>query len=199
MTTSPVPTPRPARRDDPRMRTVEMAAVHVPDLEESDTLGSGPVRAPLSVVKVGLLVAAGGTIGGILRFLLAVAFPVVATPTLVEMPWSTLAVNVTGSLALGALVGVLEARPAPPWVMPLLGTGLCGGFTTMSAVVLEGSAMLGADFPIYALTYAVLTVVSCIGSVVIGLFGGKRVALLHRSYTRGEVASSTGSARREQR
>ena len=56
------------------------------------------------------------------------------------------------------------------------GAGLCGGFTTFAAVVLEGSAILGADFPVPALGYAVLTVALCLGAVVLGLLGGRRLA-----------------------
>jgi CrcB protein len=59
---------------------------------------------------------------------------------------------------------------------PLLGTGLCGGFTTMSTVVLEGSAMIGADFPLLALSYAGLTLVLGLAAVVAGLILGRRLA-----------------------
>lgn len=153
-----------------------MAAVRFEDVLASDTLGSGPVREGLGPWRTALLVAAGGAVGAILRFSLGVLAPTVTTPTLVEVPWATLAVNVLGSLGLGALTGALEVRSGRAWVQPLLGTGLCGGFTTFSAVVLEGSAFIGADFPVLALGYAVLTIVVCLGAVVAGLLGGRRIA-----------------------
>jgi CrcB protein len=158
------------------MHTVEMAALRFVDVTESDTLGSGPPPVRLPAWRVGLLVAAGGALGAMLRFALTVLAPAVTTPTLVEIPWATLIVNLLGCLGLGTLNGYLEISPGRPWMHPLLGTGLCGGFTTMSTVVLEGSAMIGADFPILALIYAGLTLVLCLAAVVAGLLLGHRIA-----------------------
>lgn len=158
------------------MRTVEMDAVREAEAEEVETLDSGPAPRPLATRQVIALVAAGGALGATLRFIAAAVFPTTATPTLVEIPWSTLAVNVIGCLILGALTGVMEVRPVPAWTKPLIGTGFCGGFTTMSAVVLDGSAMVGADFPTVALTYALLTLAICIGATVVGLALAMRLA-----------------------
>ena len=107
---------------------------------------------------------------------LSLGAPAVTTPTRGESPWATLIVNLLGCLGLGTLNGDLESTPGRPWMHPLLGTGLCGGFTTMSTVVLEGSAMIGADFPILALIYAGLTLVLCLAAVVAGLLLGHRLA-----------------------
>lgn len=157
------------------MQTVEMAALRFEDIAESETLRSGPIHAELALWQTALLVAAGGTLGAILRFALTALVPTVTTPTLVELPWATFWVNLLGCLGLGALNGVLEVRAGRPWMQPLLGTGLCGGFTTFSAVVLEGSAMIGADFAILAMSYAVLTAVLCLAAIVLGLVGGRRL------------------------
>lgn len=160
------------------MHTVEMAALRFDDLDQTtDTFGSGPVQVPLPSWKIALLVAGGGAVGAMLRFVVSLIIPTVSTPTLVELPWATFWVNLLGCLGLGTLTGVLEARPGRPWVQPLLGVGLCGGFTTMSTVVLEGSAMVGADFPLEAFGYALLTVVLCLAATVAGLLGGRRAAL----------------------
>ena len=163
-----------------------MAALRLEDVTDGDTLGSGPVQARLTPRRVALLVAVGGAIGSLLRFVLAVLAPTVSTPTLVELPWSTLWANVLGCLALGVLTGALEVRPGRPWMQPLLGTGLCGGFTTTSMAVLEGAAMIGADFPTQAFTYALLTVFVCLGAVVGGIFAGRRLA--HRAAARSDHA-----------
>lgn len=154
------------------MQTVEMAALTQQDLVDATTLGSGPIHAPLPRYQVALLVAAGGALGGVLRLAVALMAPTVTTPTLVEIPWSTLSVNVLGSLVLGVLIGAIEVRSLRPWVFPLLGTGVCGGFTSLSTVVLEGSAMIGADFPLAGFGYAMLTIVGGIGAVVLGLLAG---------------------------
>lgn len=163
-----------------------MAALRFEGVIGSETLGSGPVGPPPARWRIALLVAAGGALGAILRFLLTVLVPTVTTPTLVELPWSTFWVNLIGCLALGAMTGALEVRPGRPWMQPLLGTGLCGGFTTFSTVVLEGSAMIGADFPILALVHGTQTVVLCLGAMVVGLLVGRRLAERTRDRRAGQ-------------
>lgn len=44
------------------------------------------------------------------------------------LPWTTMAINVTGSLILGSLA----AYQPPNKAMLMLGTGYCGAFTTYS-------------------------------------------------------------------
>lgn len=43
-------------------------------------------------------------------------------------------INVVGCLLLGLLVGAARGRRWRRWVVPLLGTGFCGSFTTFSSV-----------------------------------------------------------------
>lgn len=73
-----------------------------------------------------LLVLAGAAVGAPLRYL---ADRYVAARHDSVFPWGTFAVNVSGSLLLGVAVG---AARADGWVLPLVGTGLCGAFTTFS-------------------------------------------------------------------
>ena len=80
----------------------------------------------LVVVGVGLL---GGT-GAIARFLLDGA---VASRLAGAFPFGTLAVNLTGALALGALHGAGVGGDA----LRLAGTGLLGAYTTFSTWALE--------------------------------------------------------------
>jgi CrcB protein len=66
-----------------------------------------------------------------------------------RLPWGTLAVNLVGSLLLGALGGAGVSAPA----MALLGTGFCGGLSTYSSFAVqsvEGGPRRGP-------TYVVLT------------------------------------------
>lgn len=166
MTTAPLP-----RRDDPRMHTVEMAAVSG-DLEDHEILTS--VRPGPSTRGTALLVAAGGALGATLRYLLELAAPTTATPTLVDIPWSTWTANVLGCLLMGVIAGYLESGGrAPAWARPFLATGLCGGFTTMSTLVLQVSAMIGADFPLIALEYGVGSAVLALLALVVGLLAGR--------------------------
>lgn len=73
-----------------------------------------------------LLVALGGAAGAVLRH----AVDVTAPATL--FPWGTLAINVVGALALGLLPAVALVRRSTR-VALLLGPGVLGGFTTVSA------------------------------------------------------------------
>ncbi len=78
-------------------------------------------------------VALAGAAGALLRWLLGELVPEQG----MKFPWVTFAINVGGSALLGLLVGVVHALPrTPEWVMPTLGTGLLGSFTTFSSVML---------------------------------------------------------------
>jgi CrcB protein len=85
------------------------------------------------VVGVGLL----GGAGAIARFLLDGA---VAARAGRAFPWGTLAVNISGAFALGALVGAALSGDA----YRLVATGLLGAYTTFSTWTFE-SHRLGED------------------------------------------------------
>jgi fluoride exporter len=76
------------------------------------------------LVGIGLL----GGIGAVARFLLDGAITERAGGA---FPWGTLAVNVSGSFALGLVVGATDDT------YRLLGTGLLGAYTTFSTWMLE--------------------------------------------------------------
>lgn len=107
----------------------------------------------------GLLVFVGGGSGALLRWWLG---------GVVASPWGTLLVNVVGCLLMGLLAGVAgrsgEAEPA----RLLLGVGLLGGFTTMSAFALD-TVQLWSRAPATALLYAGLTLAGSLGGLAIGL------------------------------
>lgn len=108
-------------------------------------------------------VAAGGVLGTCSRYAVAQAWP--ASPG--DVPWSTLLVNVTGSLLIGVLVGV-RGRPRRPATAAFLGPGLLGGWTTFSAYAVEAHGLLVASRPVAAAAYAVGTLVLCLVAVVVG-------------------------------
>jgi CrcB protein len=79
-------------------------------------------------------VAVGGVIGAEGRFGLQSVFPHPAG----GFPWATLAINIAGSLLLGALmVLVTEVWPDRRLLRPFVGTGVLGGFTTFSSYTVE--------------------------------------------------------------
>jgi fluoride exporter len=111
--------------------------------------------APLAV----LTVAAGGAVGACLRA------AVDAVPDLsAGFPWSTLAVNVVGSLLLALLPAVDRVRRST--LLPLLlGPGLLGGFTTMSAWSEETRALVAGGELLTATGYVLVTLAACLAAV----------------------------------
>lgn len=83
-----------------------------------------------------LLVGAGGAVGSMLRY----AFALMITNKL--FPYTTFIVNIIGSLLIGILLGLLLKNSITNYGWKFLATGLCGGFTTFSALSLEGVEML---------------------------------------------------------
>jgi len=155
------------------MHTVEMAALSPADLGE-DGGARRPRRAPLTTRQTALLVAGGGALGSVLRFVLELALPSTITPTLVEIPWATWLANAVGCLGVGLVSGLIEVHPrAPRWLEPFVVIGLCGAFTAVSTVVLQVGAMIGADFPLVGLEYGMATVVVALGAVVLGIAAGR--------------------------
>jgi CrcB protein len=57
-------------------------------------------------------------------------------------PWSTLLINVSGSLVLGLLTGLAGARLLPEAWHIVLGTGFLGGYTTFSTASFETISLL---------------------------------------------------------
>jgi fluoride exporter len=99
----------------------------------------------LTLAGIGLL----GGIGALGRFVLDGA---VSSRFGRGFPFGTLAVNLSGALALGVLVGAAVSDDA----LRLAGTGLLGAYTTFSTWALE-SHRLGEDgrLPLGAVNFAV--------------------------------------------
>ena len=80
-----------------------------------------------------LLVLAGG-VGAGARF---VADGAVRGRWAADFPLGTLLINVSGSLLLGVLTGLVLFHQSPADLRLVLGTGFCGGFTTFSTASFE--------------------------------------------------------------
>lgn len=79
-----------------------------------------------------LLVAAGGAIGAVSRFIVQQC---ALAPH--EKYVHTLGVNLTGCIAIGVVWALLTHFGAPQWVHRLLIAGVLGGYTTFSAFALD--------------------------------------------------------------
>jgi CrcB protein len=86
-----------------------------------------------------LLVAVGGALGAAARYLLDRAVAVRQTG---PFPLGTLVINVSGSIALGLLLGLAIAQQLPTSVVALAGTGFLGAYTTFSTFTFETLRLL---------------------------------------------------------
>ncbi len=84
------------------------------------------------MLLLGLFVAGG--VGACTRYLVDV---VVVDRTGGAMPVATLVINISGSLILGFLTGLVLYHSFPVTARTVLGTGFCGGYTTFSTFAYE--------------------------------------------------------------
>ena len=121
--------------------------------------------------RVLLAVGAGGAAGSLARHELALAWPVRSG----GFPWTTFAVNVSGSLVLGALLALVAERwPPTRYVRPLVGTGACGGYTTWSTFMAETALLVRAGRAGTAAAYMAASVVGGIAACFAGMSLGRR-------------------------
>ena len=102
------------------------------------------------------LVAAGGAIGSVLRYLVGLAAARSLGPA---FPFGTLTVNLVGGFLIGLVAGVFAIRAeAPQELRVFLITGCLGGFTTFSAFSLETVVLAQSTSLAKATAYVLLSV-----------------------------------------
>jgi fluoride exporter len=90
---------------------------------------------PADVLWVGL----AGSVGAVARF---AADASVRARLDTRVPVGTIAINVSGSLLLGILTGLVVFDHVASTVALVAGTGFCGGFTTFSTTSFETVRLL---------------------------------------------------------
>jgi len=112
-----------------------------------------------------LLVASGGAVGSVLRYLLSL----LAQRQSITFPHGTLWANLLGCLVIGIVVTLAATTESlSPNLRLLLATGLCGGFTTMSSFIYELMQFVRDREYLYAGGYLALTLVGCVAMFVLG-------------------------------
>lgn len=106
-----------------------------------------------------LAVALGGFVGAPSRYLLDRA---VNRRTGSDLPWGTLAINLSGAFLLGLLTGLSLSHHLSPWAKTLLGTGFCGAYTTFSTFTFETMRLVEDGRILEAAT-------NVVGSILVGL------------------------------
>jgi CrcB protein len=119
-----------------------------------------------------LLVGAGGFLGAISRY--AIVYWVGRLLQTPSFPWGVLAVNVVGSLVIGVLAGISEARNTfSEEVRLFLFLGLLGGFTTFSSITNDTMALIRSESYLQAAANVVLSLALGLAAVAIGYIIGK--------------------------
>jgi len=81
-----------------------------------------------------VLLALAGGLGAAVRFMMD---GLIRARVRTALPWATIFINVSGSLLLGFLAGLVMEGQAPQSLQLILGTGFLGGYTTFSTASLE--------------------------------------------------------------
>lgn len=113
-----------------------------------------------------LAIMLAGATGAVLRFVIDAA---VKHRRTVSFPWATIVINVTGSLLLGVLAGLVIFGGAPNSLQQIAGTGFCGGYTTFSTASFETVRLAQQRHSVKALANAVGSLVVSVGACAAGL------------------------------
>jgi len=111
------------------------------------------------VIVVGLVVA--GAIGAPLRYLVDAKVS--------RQPWGTFVINVTGSFVLGLITGAVLYHAFPNTPKVILGTGLCGAYTTFSTFTFETVRLVEEGDTWAAARYLLASVIVGVAAAAAGL------------------------------
>ncbi|WP_371379622.1 fluoride efflux transporter CrcB [Thalassotalea aquiviva] len=115
-----------------------------------------------------LYIAAGGATGACLRFYIG---QLVLNWFGKGFPFATLIVNITGSLIMGALYGLIESGVLE--IVPyrtLIGVGFLGALTTFSTFSLDTLLLIQQGDILKAMLNVLLNVVLCLLAAGLGMF-----------------------------
>lgn len=120
------------------------------------------------MIKNILLVASGGAVGSVLRYLVSKWLQEASSAA---FPVGTLVVNVVGCLLIGAIYGASDSWGISGDMRLLLTVGFCGGFTTFSTFMNESLSLMRADNLLPLALYASLSV----GLGLVAVWAGSRI------------------------
>ena len=118
-------------------------------------------------MKQVLIVFIGGGLGTVMRFLISKILPYSGK----GFPWSTFSANMIGCLIIGVITGYFLkniSENQSEWIL-FATVGFCGGFTTFSSFANENFLFLRDDNYIIMLIYSILSVLSGILMIYLGI------------------------------
>lgn len=86
-----------------------------------------------------------------------------------KFPVGILVVNLSGSLMLGLVVGLILAHGADEYVRAVLGVGFCGGYTTFSTFAFDSAQFTRDGRVLVASGYIAATMFGSVAAAVLGL------------------------------
>jgi fluoride exporter len=111
-------------------------------------------------------VAVAGAVGAPARFVIE---RMIRARWPADWPWGTFLVNVSGSLALGLVVGFVLAQGVDANVRTVVGTGFLGAYTTFSTYAYETVRVGTVPRRGLAVAYAFGSVLASVVAAMIGL------------------------------
>jgi CrcB protein len=117
-----------------------------------------------------IALAAAGAVGTLLRAGCTTVAAKILGPA---FPWGTLAANVVGSFALGAVYALTRSRAITPEQETVLLVGLLGGFTSYSSFAFQSVSMLESGRGAAALAYMAATNALGLAAVWAGIRCGR--------------------------
>ena len=133
---------------------------------DADDAGAIRGRPRWQRLPVLVAVAAGGLLGAPARYELALALPAPRG----GFPFSTFAINVTGSFALGALLTLMvEKWPPRKYLRPFFATGVLGAYTTWSTFMVDTDLLLKGSHVAMAASYVFATLAAGLAAVYAGI------------------------------
>lgn len=117
------------------------------------------------------MIATGGVLGVAARYGVANAIPTPAD----GFPWATFWINVSGSFVLGLFVVIVLERLGPrKYLIPFIGTGFVGSFTTFSTFSVEADLLIRDGHVMIAAAYVAATLVVGLLAAWLGITVGRR-------------------------
>jgi fluoride exporter len=112
-----------------------------------------------------LLLAVAGGLGAGVRF---VVDGFIRSRLTSAFPWHTAIINMSGSLVLGIITGLVVSRIASTDVSAVVGTGFLGGYTTFSTASYEAVQLVREKRYGTAFAYSVGILVACVALAYAG-------------------------------
>ncbi|HEY3873598.1 MAG TPA: CrcB family protein [Actinocrinis sp.] len=142
------------------------------------------------------VIALGGAVGGLARYLIGRAAPTAHG----GFPVATFGINVSGSFLLCLLVVlILEVWPPTTLVRPLLGVGFCGAYTTFSTWMVDTDRLIADRHYGTAALYLFGSLAAGLAAGSLGFTAGRAIVAhrharsLHRSGEREGESAAEGS------